>query len=155
MLRSSAQLPAGMLGEDESTKFSPWLSMGCLSPRTVHHELKKYEGQRTANKSTCGHAPCPCTPWHATLDFSCLAVHTAFSAPCRAVSDTQICNSFCSTYSMHSLRWRIASCQVCWGICLQVLGGIRADMARLLQVLYPAARPCAAAGSSVQLPGTF
>lgn len=73
LLRSSAQLPAGMLGEDESTKFSPWLSMGCLSPRTVHHELKKYEGQRTANKSTCGHAPCPRTP---------LAFHPGLFLPC-------------------------------------------------------------------------
>lgn len=41
-----------MLHEDESTKFSPWLAMGCLSPRLVYHEVKKYESQRTANKST-------------------------------------------------------------------------------------------------------
>ncbi|KAF6262585.1 DNA photolyase, FAD-binding/Cryptochrome [Scenedesmus sp. NREL 46B-D3] len=42
----------GMLGGDYSTKFAPWLSAGCLSPRTIYHELKKYEAQRTANKST-------------------------------------------------------------------------------------------------------
>lgn len=43
---------AGMTAGDDSTKFSPWLAAGCLSPRLVYHELKKYEGQRTANKST-------------------------------------------------------------------------------------------------------
>lgn len=42
----------GMLGGDYSTKFAPWLALGCLSPRTVHAELKKYEQKRTANKST-------------------------------------------------------------------------------------------------------
>ena len=29
----------GMLGPDYSTKFSPWLALGCLSPRTIHHEV--------------------------------------------------------------------------------------------------------------------
>ncbi|KAK9807390.1 hypothetical protein WJX73_010925 [Symbiochloris irregularis] len=42
----------GMLGPDYSTKFSAWLAHGCLSPRTVHHELQKYQDQRTSNKST-------------------------------------------------------------------------------------------------------
>ena len=42
----------GMLGGDYSTKFSPWLAHGCLSPRQVYHEVKKYESKRTANKST-------------------------------------------------------------------------------------------------------
>eukprot|EP00879_Flechtneria_rotunda_P029690 GHRR01032130.1.p1 GENE.GHRR01032130.1~~GHRR01032130.1.p1 ORF type:complete len:117 (-),score=28.86 GHRR01032130.1:11-361(-) len=42
----------GMLGGDYSTKFGPWLAAGCLSPRTVYHEIKKYEAQRGANKST-------------------------------------------------------------------------------------------------------
>lgn len=42
----------GMLGADYSTKLAPWLAAGCLSPRTVYHEVKKYEQQRTANKST-------------------------------------------------------------------------------------------------------
>jgi deoxyribodipyrimidine photo-lyase len=42
----------GMLGADYSTKFAPWMAAGCLSPRTIYHELKKYEAQRTANKST-------------------------------------------------------------------------------------------------------
>jgi deoxyribodipyrimidine photo-lyase len=42
----------GMLGADYSTKFAPWMAAGCLSPRTIFHEVKKYEEQRTANKST-------------------------------------------------------------------------------------------------------
>jgi deoxyribodipyrimidine photo-lyase len=42
----------GMLGPDYSTKFAPWMAAGCLSPRTIFHEVKRYEQQRTANKST-------------------------------------------------------------------------------------------------------
>nr|QDZ38467.1 cryptochrome DASH [Chlamydomonas sp. ICE-L] len=42
----------GMLGGDYSTKFAPWLAVGCLSPRRVYHEIKKYEDQRKSNKST-------------------------------------------------------------------------------------------------------
>lgn len=41
-----------LLGRDFSSKFSPWLSQGCLSPKMVFSELKKYEEQRTKNKST-------------------------------------------------------------------------------------------------------
>lgn len=33
----------GLIGGDYSSKFSPWLSQGCLSPKMVYHELKKYE----------------------------------------------------------------------------------------------------------------
>lgn len=40
-------------GGDYSSKFSAWLAHGCLSPRTVYHEIKRYERQTgTANKST-------------------------------------------------------------------------------------------------------
>lgn len=28
-----------MIGADYSTKFSPWLAHGCLSPRTIHDEV--------------------------------------------------------------------------------------------------------------------
>lgn len=41
-----------MLGPDASTKFSAWLALGCISPRTIYHKVKQYEAQRTANKST-------------------------------------------------------------------------------------------------------
>jgi deoxyribodipyrimidine photo-lyase len=42
----------GMLGADYSTKLSPWLAHGCVSPRHVAAELARYEGSRTKNKST-------------------------------------------------------------------------------------------------------
>ena len=41
-----------LLGRDFSSKFSPWLTHGCLSPKMIYAELKKYETQRTKNKST-------------------------------------------------------------------------------------------------------
>ena len=40
------------LGTNYSTKFSPWLSLGCLSPRRIHWEIEKYERERTKNDST-------------------------------------------------------------------------------------------------------
>ena len=42
----------GMIGSDYSTKFSPWLALGCLSPREIYYELKKYESTFSANDST-------------------------------------------------------------------------------------------------------
>lgn len=42
----------GLLGGDYSSKFSPWLAQGCLSPKMVYHELKRYEAERGANEST-------------------------------------------------------------------------------------------------------
>uniref|UniRef100_A0A7N0TB22 Cryptochrome DASH n=1 Tax=Kalanchoe fedtschenkoi TaxID=63787 RepID=A0A7N0TB22_KALFE len=42
----------GMLGPDYSTKFSPWLASGSLSPRLIYEEVKRYERQREANDST-------------------------------------------------------------------------------------------------------
>ena len=42
----------GMIGENYSTKFSAWLGLGCLSPREIYFELKKYEAQFSANEST-------------------------------------------------------------------------------------------------------
>jgi deoxyribodipyrimidine photo-lyase len=42
----------GLLGADYSSKFSPWLAHGCISPRTIHEEVERYEDQRVDNKST-------------------------------------------------------------------------------------------------------
>jgi deoxyribodipyrimidine photo-lyase len=42
----------GLLGSDYSSKFSPWISLGCLSPKMIIHELKKYEAEREKNEST-------------------------------------------------------------------------------------------------------
>ncbi|MGD7045647.1 DASH family cryptochrome [Jeotgalibacillus proteolyticus] len=42
----------GMLAEDDSSKFSPWLAHGCLSPRVVYEQIKRYEKERVENGST-------------------------------------------------------------------------------------------------------
>ncbi|XVE71382.1 hypothetical protein DITRI_Ditri10aG0145700 [Diplodiscus trichospermus] len=42
----------GMLGPDYSTKFSPWLASGSLSPRFIYEEVKRFEKERQANDST-------------------------------------------------------------------------------------------------------
>ena len=42
----------GMIGANYSSKFSAWLALGCLSPRELYFELKKYEAQFEANEST-------------------------------------------------------------------------------------------------------
>jgi len=41
-----------MLGANYSSKFSAWLAQGCLSPKTIFWEIKKYETERTKNDST-------------------------------------------------------------------------------------------------------
>jgi deoxyribodipyrimidine photo-lyase len=42
----------GMLGGDYSSKLAPWLALGCVSPRYIESEVRRYESQRTENKST-------------------------------------------------------------------------------------------------------
>ncbi|MCC7504407.1 MAG: DASH family cryptochrome [Saprospiraceae bacterium] len=42
----------GLVGGDYSTKFSAWLAHGCLSPKMIYHELKRYERERVSNEST-------------------------------------------------------------------------------------------------------
>jgi deoxyribodipyrimidine photo-lyase len=42
----------GMLSADDSSKFSAWLALGCLSPRYVYAQVKQYESDRLANDST-------------------------------------------------------------------------------------------------------
>lgn len=42
----------GMIGENYSSKFSPWLALGCISPKIIFHEIKKYEFTHVANEST-------------------------------------------------------------------------------------------------------
>ena len=41
-----------LVGPDYSTKFSPWLSAGCLSARKIYVEVKAYEEKYGANEST-------------------------------------------------------------------------------------------------------
>ncbi|MGB3545018.1 DASH family cryptochrome, partial [Rubrivirga sp.] len=51
-LRTYKETRNGMLDPDDSSKLSPWLSHGCLSPRRVQAEVARYEAEREANKST-------------------------------------------------------------------------------------------------------
>ncbi|MBC7537482.1 MAG: deoxyribodipyrimidine photo-lyase [Bacteriovorax sp.] len=42
----------GLMNFNDSSKFSPWLSVGALSPRKIYEELKRYETEVQANEST-------------------------------------------------------------------------------------------------------
>ena len=42
----------GMVGADYSSKFSPWLALGCISPRYIYAQVQRYEAQFGANDST-------------------------------------------------------------------------------------------------------
>ncbi|XP_075522608.1 cryptochrome DASH, chloroplastic/mitochondrial [Primulina tabacum] len=52
LLRTYKITRNGMLGPDYSTKFSIWLASGCLSPRFIYEEVKRYEKTRESNDST-------------------------------------------------------------------------------------------------------
>jgi deoxyribodipyrimidine photo-lyase len=41
-----------LIGRDYSSKFSPWLALGCLSPRFIYHEIIRYEQEFKENEST-------------------------------------------------------------------------------------------------------
>lgn len=51
-LRVYKETRNGMVGADYSSKFSPWLALGCLSPRYVYEQVQHYEDQRIRNDST-------------------------------------------------------------------------------------------------------
>ena len=40
----------GLIGADYSSKLSPWLAQGCISPKYVYYELKRYEKRKMKNK---------------------------------------------------------------------------------------------------------
>ena len=42
----------GLIGAAYSSKFSPWLALGCISLRTILEEVKNYEQSRIKNQST-------------------------------------------------------------------------------------------------------
>lgn len=42
----------GLIGPDFSSKFSPWLANGSLSPRTIYWQVKKFEDSEYKNQST-------------------------------------------------------------------------------------------------------
>ena len=41
-----------MVGADYSTKFSPWLALGCISPREIMYVVSKFEKEIIKNEST-------------------------------------------------------------------------------------------------------
>jgi deoxyribodipyrimidine photo-lyase len=51
-LKEYKQTRNGLLGGDYSSKFSPWLALGCLSPRFAAAEVARYEQKRVRNDST-------------------------------------------------------------------------------------------------------
>ncbi|XGV96978.1 MAG: DASH family cryptochrome [Leptolyngbya sp. BL-A-14] len=51
-LKTYKETRNGMLGADYSSKFSPWLSLGCLSPRYLYEQVQQYEAERVRNDST-------------------------------------------------------------------------------------------------------
>jgi len=51
-LRNYKSTRNGLLGADYSSKLSPWLAHGCLSPRYVHDEVRRYEDERVSNRDT-------------------------------------------------------------------------------------------------------
>ena len=52
LIRDYKETRNGMIGGDYSSKFSAWLALGCLSPKMIYAEIKRYEDERGANKST-------------------------------------------------------------------------------------------------------
>ncbi len=51
-LKTYKETRNGLLGSDYSSKFSAWLALGCLSPRYIYQEVKRYEKLRKKNSST-------------------------------------------------------------------------------------------------------
>ncbi len=51
-LRVYKETRNGMIGADYSSKFSPWLALGCISPRLVYDQVQRYEVERIRNDST-------------------------------------------------------------------------------------------------------
>lgn len=51
-LRQYKETRNGLLEGDDSSKLSPWLALGCISPRTVYFAVQAYEAERVSNEST-------------------------------------------------------------------------------------------------------
>jgi deoxyribodipyrimidine photo-lyase len=52
LLKNYKETRNGLIGGDYSSKFSAWLSLGCISPRKIYEEVKKYEAEVVTNDST-------------------------------------------------------------------------------------------------------
>ena len=51
-LRTYKATRNGLLGANYSSKFSPWLAHGCITPRQIYDDVQRYEEERVSNKST-------------------------------------------------------------------------------------------------------
>lgn len=51
-LRQYKETRNGLVGPNYSSKFSPWLALGCISARSIYDEVCKYESERVKNDST-------------------------------------------------------------------------------------------------------
>jgi deoxyribodipyrimidine photo-lyase len=52
LLKNYKESRNGLIGTEFSSRFSAWLALGCLSPRTIFYEIKRYEKERKKNDST-------------------------------------------------------------------------------------------------------
>lgn len=52
LLKTYKKTRNGLIGKDYSSKLSPWLANGSISPRKIYWEVKKYEKERVSNDST-------------------------------------------------------------------------------------------------------
>ncbi len=52
LLKTYKETRNGMVGADYSSKFSPWLALGCVSARSIYAQVQKYEQERVQNDST-------------------------------------------------------------------------------------------------------
>ncbi|MEM7550352.1 MAG: DASH family cryptochrome [Bacteroidota bacterium] len=52
LLKNYKNTRNGMIGADYSSKLSAWLAYGCISPKLIYWEIKKYEKERVKNSST-------------------------------------------------------------------------------------------------------
>jgi deoxyribodipyrimidine photo-lyase len=51
-LRQYKETRNGLLGSNYSSKFSPWLALGCISASSIYDEVCKYQTVRVTNEST-------------------------------------------------------------------------------------------------------
>jgi len=52
LIKTYKETRNGLVGGDYSSKLSPWLAQGCISPKRIYQEVKQYEAERGKNKST-------------------------------------------------------------------------------------------------------
>lgn len=52
LLKNYKETRNGLIGTEFSSRFSAWLALGCISPRTIYYEVKRYEKERKKNDST-------------------------------------------------------------------------------------------------------